>query len=174
MQKLLYFPLGFQIQRTLWSMQQSKVVESSFDVDYLWKKENAAQHWLLVLQPFSVGAAAESRQGSYESEKWDSMSIWKGEHSVLCAVSRLLGEGALQEHLFFSSIKPGQIAMFSAQSFPVGSTSVHITASGRLKIPKDVTMDTCSIHAEKQQSWVPSTGFYNVQMTEGKKWISRA
>lgn len=60
---------------------------SEFDVAYVWQGEGTAQHWYLLIQPFAMGAAAESWQQSCESEKCDGTFSWEGEcrATVCCA-----------------------------------------------------------------------------------------
>lgn len=57
--------------------------------------ESAAGQWLLLLEAFSLQAAAASGQGSCESEEWDSTSMREG--SCLGAVCSAQFQGYLQE-----------------------------------------------------------------------------
>lgn len=61
--------------------------------------EGAALYWLL-LQPFSMRAAAGCLQPRCESEKSDSRSIWERRYRALCAVLNAVKRRRYFENMF--------------------------------------------------------------------------
>lgn len=60
---------------------------SEFDVAYVGQVEGAALHWLLIVESFSMTAAAEIWQWSLQSENHDSMCLQEGMYrAIVCCV----------------------------------------------------------------------------------------